>query len=75
VGVFDAFATASAKTKIAAISFVLAKMFFLLTIASVFISISVAIINLIIYAGLVATSIALCIMDMLEKNKNKQIIP
>jgi len=66
-GIIDVFAHAGTKTKIAAICFALAKLFFFLTIFSAFVNITLAIINLILYVGLVITSAALCISELIEK--------
>ncbi len=70
-GIYDAFAIAGAKTKIAAICFALAKLFFFLTIMSAFVSINVAVVNLVMYAGLVIASAILCVMELMEKNKDE----
>jgi hypothetical protein len=66
---FSAFSEAAAKTKIAAVCFGLAKLFFFLTIFSAFVNMMVAIINLTVYVGLVATSASLCISELMEKRK------
>jgi hypothetical protein len=65
-GIIDEFATAGKKTKIAAICFVLAKLFFFLTIVSAFVNINIAIVNLVMYVGLIITSATLCIMELME---------
>ena len=44
--IYDVFAGANIKTKVAAICFVLAKMFFFLTITTAFVSITIAKVNL-----------------------------
>ncbi len=67
--VFNAFTDAHTKTKIAAICFVLAKLFFFLTILSAFVNITVAIMNLVIYGSLVTVSASLCVSELMEKKK------
>ena len=67
-GIIDVFATAGTKTKIAAICFATAKLFFFLTIFSVFVNITVVIINLVMYASFVIASAILCILELLETN-------
>ena len=69
--IYDVFADASTKTKIAAICFVLAKMFFFLTVTSAFVSIAIAKLNLFMYAALVFTSAILCVLELMEKNKDE----
>ncbi len=69
--IYDVFADASTKTKIAAICFVLAKMFFFLTVTSAFVSIAIAKLNLFIYAGLVFASAILCVLELMEKKKDE----
>ena len=65
-GIYDLFATAGIKTKIAAICFALAKLFFFLTIMSTFVSMNIAVVNLIMYVGLVIASAVLCIMELVD---------
>ena len=70
-GIYDVLAEANTKTKIAAICFVLAKVFFFLTVTSVFVNIMVAKVNLVLYAFFVLVSALLCILELLEKNKDE----
>ena len=70
-GIIDVFAEANTKTKMAAICFVLAKVFFFLTVTSVFVNILIAKINLALYAFFVLISALLCILELLEKNKDE----
>ena len=66
---FSTFSEAAAKTKIAAVCFGLAKLFFFLTIFSAFVNITVAIINLVMYSSFVIASAILCILELLETNR------
>lgn len=65
--IFDVFIETSTKTKIATACFILAKLFFFLTILSIFASMTVAIFNLIIYVSLIIASASLCIIELIEK--------
>ena len=67
--VFNAFTDAQTKTNIAAICFVLAQLFFFLTILSAFVNMTVAIMNLVIYGSLVTVSASLCVSELMEKKK------
>lgn len=69
VGIIDVLALSGTKTKIAAICFAMAKLFFFLTIFSAFVNITVVIINLVMYASFVIASAILCILELLETNR------
>lgn len=59
----DLYNVATKKTKIAAVLFVFAKLFFLLTCLSLFIGGPVLYLNLAVYISLVISAAALCIYD------------